>query len=105
VFLVLAVIGLVGTWTYNVIAILEGNDFVGDWFNNGPAVGSLSTDLLIMAIAGCVFIVIEGRRLGMRRLWLYIALSGVTAIAFTFPLFLSNRERHLVAMSRSMAPS
>lgn len=109
-FLVLALIGLVGTWTYNVIAIIERNDFVGDWFNNGPAVGSLTTDLLIMAVAGCAFIVIEGRRLGMRHLWAYIAFSGLTAIAFTFPLFLANRERRLAELgatepAEGMAPS
>jgi len=27
--------------------------------------------------------------------WLYIVLSGVTAFAFTFPLFLAMRERKL----------
>ncbi len=104
-FLVLAVIGLVGTWTYNVIAIIERNDFLGDWFNNGPAVGSLTTDLLIMAVAGCAFIVIEGRRLGMKHLWAYIAFSGLTAIAFTFPLFLANRERALKRRAENVAPS
>ncbi len=95
VFLVLAIAGLIGTWTYNIIAIIEQNDFLGDWFNNGPAVGSLTMDLLIMAVAACAFIVIEGRRLGMKHLWAYIVFSGLTAIAFTFPLFLANRERRL----------
>lgn len=94
-FAIIALAGLIGTWTYNIIAILERNDFLGDWFTNGPAVGSLTTDLLVMAIAGCAFIVIEGRRLGMRHLWAYIVFSGLTAIAFTFPLFLMNRERLL----------
>jgi hypothetical protein len=95
VFLMLAIFGLVGTWTYNIQAILQQNDFLGDWFNNGPAVGSLTMDLLIMAVAACALIVIEGRRLGMRHLWAYIVFSGLTAIAFTFPLFLMNRERLL----------
>lgn len=95
VFLVLAIAGLIGTWTYNIIAIVERNDFFGDWFTSGPAVGSLTTDLLIMAVVACVLIVIEGRRLGMKHLWAYIAFSGLTAIAFTFPLFLANRERRL----------
>ena len=95
VFLVLAIVGLMGTWTYNIIAIVERNDFLGDWFNNGPAVSSLTTDLLILAVAACAFIVIEGRRLGMKHLWAYIVFSGLTAIAFTFPLFLANRERRL----------
>ncbi len=95
VFLVLAILGLVGTWTYNIIAIVEQNDFFGDWFGSGPAVSSLTMDLLIMAVAACVLIVIEGRRLGMKHLWAYIVFSGLTAIAFTFPLFLANRERRL----------
>jgi hypothetical protein len=105
VFLVLALAGLIGTWTYNIRAIIDGSDFVGDVFNNGPAVGSLTIDLLVMAIAGCVFIVIEGRRLGMRHVWVYIVLSGLTAIAFTFPLFLANRERRVAALQMGMAPS
>jgi hypothetical protein len=103
VFLVLAIVGLVGTWTYNIIAIIEQNDFLGDWFNNGPAVGSLTTDLLIMAVAACVLIVIEGRRLGMKHLWAYIVFSGLTAIAFTFPLFLANRERRLQQLASESA--
>ena len=57
---VIAIIGLIGTWTYNAIAIIERNDFVGDWFNNGPAVGSLTTDLLVMAIAGGALVVVQG---------------------------------------------
>ena len=72
-------------------------DYLGDLVNSGPAVGSIGVDLLIVAAAGCVFIVVEARRLRMRRAWLYIALSAVTAFAFTFPLFLAMRERHLAA--------
>lgn len=105
VLLILALAGLIGTWTYNIIAIIERNDFFGDWFNNGPAVGSLTTDLLILAVAACAFIVIEGRRLGMKHLWAYIVFSGFTAIAFTFPLFLANRERHLASRRESVTPS
>ncbi|MBU1251891.1 MULTISPECIES: DUF2834 domain-containing protein [Microcella] len=105
VFLILAVVGLIGTWTYNIQAIVQRTDFLGDWFANGPAVGSLTMDLLIMAVAACAFIVIEGRRLGMRHLWAYIVFSGLTAIAFTFPLFLANRERHLAARRDAVAPS
>ncbi|GAA1725514.1 DUF2834 domain-containing protein [Microcella frigidaquae] len=103
VFLILAIAGLIGTWTYNVIAIIERTDFFGDWFGSGPAVSSLTMDLLIMAVAGCAFIVIEGRRLGMRHLWAYIVFSGLTAIAFTFPLFLANRERELQRRAASAA--
>ena len=33
----------------------------------------------------------------MRWGWLYVVLSGLTAFAFTFPLFLAMRERTLQA--------
>ena len=99
IFLGLAVVGLVGTLIYNVTTVLEGRDFLGDLAAGGPAVGSLGVDLLVVAVAGSVLIVIEARRLRMRRAWLYIVLSLVTAIAFTFPLFLAMRERRLLELS------
>lgn len=64
------------------------------WFGS-PVDWVLSLDLLIVALAESAFMIFEGRRLGMRFLWLYIGLSGVTAFAFTFPLFLAMRERML----------
>jgi hypothetical protein len=105
VFLVLAIAGLVGTWTYNVFAIIERRDFFGDWFGSGPAVGSLTMDLLIMAVAASVLMVIEGRRLGMKHVWAYIVFAGLTAIAFTFPLFLANRERRLQQLASEQQPA
>ena len=62
---------------------------------------ALGAALLVVAVAGCVLIVVEARRLGMRRAWLYIVLSGVTAFAFTFPLFLAMRQRRLTALARA----
>ena len=96
---VLAIAGLVGTWTFNTLAIVQMRDFVGDWVNSGPAVSSLTVDLLVVAVAGCILIVVESRRLGMRGAWLYIVLSGLTAFAFTFPLFLAMRQRRLTAIA------
>lgn len=98
VYLVLAVAGLVGTWTYNFIAIAEGNDFIGDLVSSGPAVSSITTDLLVVAVAGSILIFAESRRLGMRFAWLYVLGSALTAFAFTFPLWLAMRERRLAAM-------
>ena len=97
VYLALSLAGLAGTWTYNVVAIVQLRDFLGDWVNSGPAVSSLTVDLLIAAVAGSILILVEARRLGMKRGWLYVALSGITAFAFTFPLFLAMRERNLKA--------
>ena len=91
----LALLGLVGTAILNVWSAVAARDLLADWFGGGPAVSSLGVDLLIVAVACSIFMIIEGRRAGVARAWLYVVLSGVTAIAFTFPLFLSARERAL----------
>ena len=89
-----AYLALALAW-FNVTGTIEGQgNFLALWFAN-PAVTSLSIDLLVAASAASIFIIIEGRRVGIRRPWLYVIASFVTAIAFTFPLFLAVRERHL----------
>lgn len=98
-YLMLAVVGLVATWTFNVLAITQMADFLGDLVGSGPAVSSITLDLLVVAVAGSVFIIVEARRIGMRFGWLYVVLSGVTAFAFTFPLFLAMRQRHLTRLT------
>lgn len=100
VYLVLAIVGLVGTWTLNILAIASGSNFVGEWVANGAATQSLQVDLLVLAVAVGAFLVVEGRRIGMRRAWLFLPLAAVTAAAFAVPLFLALRERRL-ATSRS----
>lgn len=73
---------------------MNGEDYGAAW--TGSAVDLvLTTDLSIVAIASVIFMITESRRLGMKRVWLYILLSGFTAMAFTFPLFLAMRERAL----------
>jgi uncharacterized membrane protein len=104
-YLALALIGLVGTWLFNAFAIVQMRDYLGDLVSSGPAVSSITVDLLVVAVAGCVLIVAESRRLGMRRAWLYIVLSGVTAFAFTFPLFLAMRQRRITHLARAAAPA
>ena len=97
-FLILSIIGLITAWAFNGIASVTGQNYLDAWF--GSAVDwVLSLDLLIVAIAGSAFIIFEARKLGIKRVWLYIALSGITAFAFTFPLFLAVRERKLAQLA------
>jgi len=101
-FLILSVVGLITAWVFNGIASVTGQNYIDAWF--GSAVDwVLSLDLLIVAIAGSTLMIFEGRRLGMKRVWLYIVLSGVTAFAFTFPLFLAMRERRLASIDNALA--
>lgn len=69
-YLVIAIVGLIGTWTLNILAAASGSDFVGEWFSNGFATQSLQVDLLVLALAAGVFVI---------------------------PLFLALRERRLAA--------
>jgi len=98
-YVLLAVAGLVGTWIFNVLAIVQMSDFIGDLVTSGPAVSSITVDLLVVAVAGSIFILVESRRLRMRRGWLYVVAAGITAFAFVFPLFLAMRQRRLTALA------
>ena len=102
VYLCLAVAGLIGTWWFNVLAIVQLRDFVGDLLTSGPAVSSIGVDLLVVAVAGSVFVIVEARRLGMRLGWLYVVGAAVTAFAFTFPLFLAMRERRKTELAAAL---
>lgn len=50
-------------------------------------------DLALVAGVALVFMVIEGRRLGVRHLWVYVMLTFAVAISVAFPLFLVMRSR------------
>lgn len=100
VYLILSIVGLVTAWIFNGIAVMNQEDYLGAWF--GSAVDwVLSADLTIVAIAVVVFMITESRRTGMKRVWLYILLSGLTAMAFTFPLFMAMRERQLGKLNQT----
>ena len=104
VYLVLSIIGLVTAWIFNGFAVMNNEAYMAAWF--GSAVDwVLSADFTIVAIAVVVFMISEARRLKMKRVWLYILLSGVTAMAFTFPLFMAMRERQLVKISSTEIPA
>ena len=93
-YLVLAVAGFITAMVFNGIAVMNGENYGLAW--TGSAVDwVLTSDLSIVAIAAGIFMVVEARRIGLKRVWIYLVLSGFTAMAFTFPLFLAMRERHL----------
>ncbi|MFL2001609.1 DUF2834 domain-containing protein [Microbacterium sp. A1-JK] len=97
IYLALSIVGLVWTFALNAWTVIEGRNYFADLFGSGPAVSSIGVDLLVVALAGVVLIFAEARRLRMKRAWLYVVLSAVTAFAFTFPLFLAMRERKIAA--------
>ncbi len=94
IYLGLAAAGLITAWIFNFQAVMNGEDYGKAW--TATAVDLVATyDLGIVAFAGVIFMFAESARIGMKRTWILVVLSGITAIAFVFPLFLALRERHL----------
>jgi hypothetical protein len=92
----IAVIALVTTWTNNIAFMLEPQNqnawsFFQALYANG-ATASITNDILLYALAGCIFMVLEARRLHMRHVWVYILLSFLIAVSVMFPLFLIARQ-------------
>jgi hypothetical protein len=57
-----------------------------------PASRSLTADLLLFGLGAVIFMVTEGRKHGVKFVWIYVAGGFVIAISVAFPLFLIARE-------------
>ncbi|HPH83298.1 MAG TPA: DUF2834 domain-containing protein [Flavobacteriales bacterium] len=100
-YLLLTLLGGGITFYFAVLGIIEHKgkfdsiEFItSTWLNNNYA-KSLTLDFWTGAIAGTFFILVEGFRLKMKRIWFYLFLTVFVAFAFGFPLFLFLRELHL----------
>jgi len=104
-YLLCSAAGLVVPWYFNWQHAKTGEPFsVQIFIESGmvsPLSSSITTDFLIGATAVLVFMMVEGRRLKMKYLWLYVIFTFLIAWAFTCPLFLFNRERKLQAIKRA----
>ena len=97
-FLVLAILGLIFPTFYivdyfNQLGRVDWGQFMTDATINTAAQG-LVIDLGIVFLAYVVWLIPEGRKLGMRW-WAYLLITCVTSAAFGIPLFLFMRERRL----------
>lgn len=100
IYTVIAAIGLLVPSYFNMMYVVHGGSLLDPiyFFSFGwqsPAARSITTDLLISFLAFAAFALIESRRIGMRRGWVYPLVALGLGMAFMFPLFLLMRERHL----------
>jgi len=105
IYAALAAAGFLGTLFFNLRFAREAGGFgVGAFLAGGyanPAAGSLTTDLLVAFATFLAWSFAEARRLGMRRWWVYLAMSFLVAFAVAFPLFLLARDRRLEELGAS----
>jgi hypothetical protein len=100
-FLLLAILGGGLAFYFALLGIIENKgkfnsiEFItSTWVHNYYS-KSLTLDFWTGTIAGTFFILIEGIRLNIKRVWLYLFLTICVAYAFGFPLFLFIRELKL----------
>lgn len=98
-YLTLSIVGLALTWYHNIAFMGDhaspgAAEFIADVFVN-HASSSIGWDIMVATTAFLIFAMAEGRRLGMKRVWIYVPLTICIAFAFAAPLFLFMRERKL----------
>ena len=54
-------------------------------------------DVIVSSLVLWVFVLTEGRRQHMKRLWLYVVCNLLVGVSLALPLFLFFRERKLTA--------
>jgi Protein of unknown function DUF2834 len=98
VFLLLAILGAVLPISYFIPFVLNhGLDLpllIRQLFQNNVS-ASFGLDVVISALVLFVFVFVEGRRRGMRYLWVYVVSTTLVGVSFGLPLFLYFRERRL----------
>lgn len=106
-YLLLTLFGGGFTFYFAILGIIENNgifnsiDFItSTWIDNYYA-KSVSFDFWTGTIAGTFFILVEGIRLKIKRIWLYLILTIFVAYAFGFPLFLFIRELKLKKLNNN----
>jgi|SRR6266404_5680734 len=99
-FLLLAIIGAVLPLSYFIPFLLtHGLDLpliVRELFQNGIS-ASFGMDVIISAFVLILFVFTEGRRRGMKHLWVYVVCTLLIGVSLGLPLFLFFRERKLNA--------
>jgi len=105
-YLLCAVAGFIIPWYHILRHIRETGEGPGlrEFIDAGritPLTSSLTTDFLIAGTAVMIWMIAEGRRLRMKRLWMYPLFTCCIAFAFACPFFLFMRERHLAATTNN----
>jgi hypothetical protein len=100
-YLVAACLGAAIPWWFNLRALAElGAGFTPQaffmvGFQGSAMLGSVAADFWIGSSVALVWMIVEARRLGMKRWWAFVIWTFVIAWASALPLFLYFRERQL----------
>ena len=77
-------------WTYG----LDVNQLFSQLFANNIS-AFFGMDVIVSSLVLWVFVFAEGRRLGMKHLWVYVIANLAVGVSLALPLFLYMRESNL----------
>ena len=96
VYALIGLVALVGTWGNNIdyldLGIVGAN--IRFWQETlvNPASRSITVDILCLAFAAVIWMLLEARRLSMRGAWLWVLFGVFVAMGAAFPWFMVHRE-------------
>ncbi len=96
VYLLLCVVGVAVPWIFLFGFLGDDQASVPLFFTSifaNHVSSAVAGDLIISALAFIVFVFIEGRRIGLKNLWIYIPATLFVGLSFGLPLFLYHRAR------------
>lgn len=89
---VIAFIGLIVTWKYNLQYMSEGGNFFSEQLITDLSANAVTTsfavDLTIVNIAFIVFVFASSKKYHIKYPLLYVILGTMVALAFAFPFYL-----------------
>lgn len=102
IYLILCIVGAVTPWLF-LFGFFGDKDasipyFFISIFANHVA-SAVAADLIVSSVVFFAFVFFEGRRTGIRHLWIYIPATMFVGLSFGLPLFLYHRAR---AMERPL---
>ena len=96
VYALIGLVALVGTWGNNIdyldLGIVGANTRFWQETLVNPASRSITVDILCLALAAIVWMLLEARRLSMRGAWLWVLFGVFVAMGAAFPWFIVHRE-------------
>ncbi len=96
VYALTGLIALVGTWGNNIeylhLGLVGANIHFWQETLVNPASRSITVDILCLAFAAVVWMLLEARRLSMRGAWVWVLFGVFVAMGAAFPWFMVHRE-------------
>ena len=105
VYALIGLVALAGTWGNNIdyldLGIVGANIHFWQETLVNPASRSITVDILCLALAAIVWMLLEARRLSMRGAWLWVLCGVFIAMGAAFPWFMVHRELTLAKRESS----